>query len=69
MGDVYTLICNDLDVNGVSVASVENIYHVLYVAPYEYSGRDAGHVVGLAVQTMCPNHKAAMDEAARQATS
>ena len=28
-GDVYALICNDLDANGVSVASVENIYHVL----------------------------------------
>lgn len=67
--DVFTLICNELDVNGVSVPSVENIYHVLYVAPYGYAGRDAGQAVALAVRTTCPRHQRAMDEAVRQATS
>jgi hypothetical protein len=67
--DVYTLICNDLDVNGVSVPSVEDIYHVLYVAPYGYAKRDAGRAVALAVRTTCPRHQPAMDEAVRQATS
>lgn len=69
VGDVYTLICNDLDVNGVSVPSVEDIYHVLYVAPYNYAKRDAGRAVAFAVNTTCPRHRAAMDEAVRQATS
>jgi hypothetical protein len=65
--DVYTLICNDLDVHGVSVPSVEDIYHVLYVAPYGYAKPDAGRAVALAVNTTCPRHRAAMDAATRQA--
>lgn len=69
VADVYALICNDLDVNGVSVASVEDIYHVLYAAPYGYGGRDAGTAVAMAVNTTCPRHQRAMDEAKRQATS
>lgn len=69
VSDVYALICNDLDVNGVSVPSVEDIYHVLYVAPYRYTQRDAGRAVFLAVNTACPRHRSAMDAAVRQATS
>lgn len=69
VSDIYALICNDLDVNGVSVPSVEDIYHVLYVAPYSYAQRDAGRTVGMAVNTTCPRHRPAMDAAIRQATS
>ena len=67
--DIYTLICNDLDANGVSVTSVEDIYHVLYDEPYQYSGRDAGRTVAFAVQDVCPKFKSALTEAGRQALS
>ena len=67
--DVYTMICIDLDVHGVSVASVEDIYHVLYERPYQYSGQDAGRAVALAVQDVCPSYKSALMEAGRQALS
>jgi hypothetical protein len=67
--DIYTLICNDLDLSGVSVASVENIYHVLYEEPYQYAPRDAGRTVALAVQDVCPKYKSPLMEAARQASS
>ncbi|ABM14670.1 hypothetical protein [Mycolicibacterium vanbaalenii] len=67
--DMYRLICNDLDVNGVSVRSTENIYHVLYAAPYNMAGRDAGQAVRRALKTTCPEHESAMDQAVKEALS
>ena len=67
MGDVYALICNDLDANGVSVASVENIFHILYGGQYQYAQRDAGRTVALAVQDTCPRYKSALVTAQHQA--
>ncbi|MDV3134998.1 hypothetical protein [Mycobacterium sp. 29Ha] len=65
MSDVYTLICNDLDVNGVSVTSIENIYHVLYEGQYQYAGPEAGRAVAVAINTTCVWHKPALNEAVR----
>lgn len=68
MNDVWQLICNDLSANGVSVSSVENIYHALYGAPFQYGGTEAGRAVGLAVQNTCPGYRSAMDAATAEAT-
>jgi hypothetical protein len=70
MGDVYALICNDLDANGVSVPSVRKIHYVLMDDPqYQYTAHDAGTIVANAVETTCPKYKSALMEAARQALS
>ncbi len=70
MGDVYALICNDLDANGVSVGNVQNIFHRLEDdQQYQYRPRDAGRTVALAVENTCPRYKSALVEAQRQALS
>jgi len=68
-GEIYSVICNDLNRNGVSVPSVEDIYHMLYEPPYGLSGPEAGRSVALAVRVECPEFRPAMDEAVRQALS
>ena len=67
--ETYSVICRNLNSNGVTVPSVEDIYHMLYEPPYGLSGPEAGRSVALAVRTECPEFKTAMDEAVRQALS
>lgn len=65
--DIWTLICNDFVVNGLSVPQITKIHYRLMDDPaYGLSARDAGLMVGYAVQNECPQYKAALMEAGRQ---
>jgi hypothetical protein len=69
MHDEWVLICNDLRLNGVSVASVQNIFHHLENdQEYQYTPHDAGWTVGMAVENTCPQYKSALANASRAAT-
>ena len=53
--DVWLLICNDFVVNGVPVPRVTKVMHRLMDDPaYGLSARDAGLMIGYAVQNACP---------------
>lgn len=70
MNDVYMLICNDLDANGVSVPSVTKIHYRLMDDPdYQYTAREAGLTVSRAVESVCPKYKSALMAATREALS
>lgn len=65
--EMYSFICHQLFINGVSVGGIEDIFHTLYTAPYNLSQRDAGRTVALAIQNECPEYKAAAYRAMQQA--
>jgi len=67
--EMYAVICQNLFLNGVTVGSIEDIYHWLYEVPYSLSGRDAGRSVALAIQYECPEYKSEAVVAMQQAAS
>lgn len=65
--EISSFVCQTLFLDGVSVASIEDIMHRLYKPPYNRPGREAGRSVALAIENECPEYKYAGMQAAQQA--